>query len=179
MLRGLMDTDEETLKDLYGKKVAFQSGAIGQQMFIELCTKEGLDISKVDIVFLNNVDMAAAVGSKTVDAIVTWEPQPSLLESKGLVTILQRGGKYLKSPGCVIFGTGFIKSNRDAVLRFTKRVTGQTGKVSDHAMYRVHGVANTQVIRKCRAASKCSIALELLHSPELLAPTKHGPEHIA
>ena len=114
------DLGIKTLKDLYGKKVAFQSGAIGQQMFTELCTKEGLDISKVDIVFLNNVDMPAAVGSKTVDAIVTWEPQPSLLESKGLVTILQRGGKYLKSPGCVIFGTGFIKSNRDAVLRFTK-----------------------------------------------------------
>ncbi len=114
------DLGIKTLKDLYGKKVAFQSGAIGQQMFTELCAKEGLDISKVDIVFLNNVDMAAAVGSKTVDAIVTWEPQPSLLESKGLVTILQRGGKYLKSPGCVIFGTSFIKGNRDAVLRFTK-----------------------------------------------------------
>jgi ABC-type nitrate/sulfonate/bicarbonate transport system substrate-binding protein len=114
------DLGIKNLKDLYGKKVAFQSGAIGQQMFTELCAKEGLDISKVDIVFLNNVDMAAAVGSKSVDAIVTWEPQPSLLESKGLVTILQRGGKYLKSPGCVIFGTGFIKSNRDAVLRFTK-----------------------------------------------------------
>lgn len=114
------DLGIKTLKDLYGKKVAFQSGAIGQQMFTQLCAKEGLDISKVDIVFLNNVDMAAAVGSKSVDAIVTWEPQPSLLESKGLVTILQRGGKYLQSPGCVIFGTGFIKSNRDAVLRFTK-----------------------------------------------------------
>lgn len=114
------DLGIKTLKDLYGKKVAFQSGAIGQQMFTVLCAKEGLDISKVDIVFLNNVDMAAAVGSKSVDAIVTWEPQPSLLESKGLVTILQRGGKYLQSPGCVIFGTGFIKSNRDAVLRFTK-----------------------------------------------------------
>lgn len=110
----------KNLKDLYGKKVAFQSGAIGQQMFTELCAKEGLDMSKVDIVFLNNVDMAAAVASKTVDAIVTWEPQPSLLESKGLVTILQRGGKYLQSPGCVIFGTSYIKKNRDAVLRFTK-----------------------------------------------------------
>jgi ABC-type nitrate/sulfonate/bicarbonate transport system substrate-binding protein len=114
------DLGIKTLKDLYGKKVAFQSGAIGQQMFTELCAKEGLDMSQMEIVFLNNVDMAAAVASKTVDAIVTWEPQPSLLESKGLVAILQRGGKYLKSPGCVIFGTGFIKSNRDAVLRFTK-----------------------------------------------------------
>lgn len=114
------DLGIKNFKDLYGKKVAFQSGSIGQQMFTELCVKEGLDMSKVDTVFLNNVDMPAAVASKTVDAIVTWEPQPSLLESKGLVTILQRGGKYLKSPGCVIFGNAFIKSNRDAVLRFTK-----------------------------------------------------------
>ena len=100
--------------------MAFQSGGIGQQMFTEMCAKEGLDMSKVDIVFLNNVDMAAAVASKSVDAIITWEPQPSLLESKGLVTIVQRGGKYLQSPGCVIFGTSYIKKNRDAVLRFTK-----------------------------------------------------------
>ncbi len=64
------DLGIKTLKDLYGKKVAFQSGAIGQQMFTELCAKEGLDISKVDIVFLNNVDMAAAVASKTLDAII-------------------------------------------------------------------------------------------------------------
>jgi ABC-type nitrate/sulfonate/bicarbonate transport system substrate-binding protein len=64
--------------------------------------------------------MAAAIAAKTVDAIATWEPQPSLLEAKGLVKVLQRGGKYLKSPGCVMFGTAYIDRNRDAVQRFVK-----------------------------------------------------------
>lgn len=115
-----VDAGINSLKDLYGKKVAFQSGAIGQQMFQTMAQVEKLDASKIDIVFLNNVDMAAAIAAKSVDAIATWEPQPSLLESKGLVKILQRGGKYLQSPGCVMFGTDFIKRNRDAVARAVK-----------------------------------------------------------
>jgi ABC-type nitrate/sulfonate/bicarbonate transport system substrate-binding protein len=113
-------TGIKTLNDLYGKKVAFQSGAIGQQMFLTMSSVEKIDVSKIDIVFLNNVDMASAVASKSVDAIVTWEPQPSLLEAKGLVEILQRGGKYLQSPGNVVFSTNYIKKNREAVLRFVK-----------------------------------------------------------
>lgn len=115
-----VDAGINTLRDLYGKKVGFQSGAIGQQMFQTMAQIEKLDTSKIDIVFLNNVDMAAAVAARSVDAIVTWEPQPSLLESKGLVKVLQRGGKYLQSPGCVMFGTEYIKRNRDAVARFVK-----------------------------------------------------------
>jgi ABC-type nitrate/sulfonate/bicarbonate transport system substrate-binding protein len=114
------DSGIKTFTDLYGKKVAFQSGAIGQQMFLTLAEAEKLDVSKMEIVFINNVDMAAAIAAKTVDAIATWEPQPSLLEAKGLVKVLQRGGKYLKSPGCVMFGTAYIDRNRDAVQRFVK-----------------------------------------------------------
>lgn len=87
------DAGINTLQDLYGKKVGFQSGAIGQQMFQTMAQVEKLDVSKINIVFLNNVDMAAAIASKSVDAIATWEPQPSLLEAKGLVKILTRGGK--------------------------------------------------------------------------------------
>ncbi len=114
------DAGINTLQDLYGKKVGFQSGAIGQQMFQTMAQVEKLDVSKINIVFLNNVDMAAAIASKSVDAIATWEPQPSLLEAKGLVKILTRGGKYLQSPGCVIFGTDYIKKNHEAVTRFVK-----------------------------------------------------------
>jgi NitT/TauT family transport system substrate-binding protein len=114
------DAGINTLRDLYGKKVAFQSGAIGQQMFLTLADAERLDVSKMEIVFLNNVDMAAAVAAKSVDAIATWEPQPSLLEARGLVKILKRGGKYLQSPGCVIFGTAYTRKSPEVVSRFVK-----------------------------------------------------------
>ena len=112
------DSGIATLKDLYGKKVGFQSGAIGQQMFQTMCQVEKLDTSKIDTAFVNTVDMAAAVAAKSLDAIAAWEPMPSLLEAKGLVKILQRGGKYLQSPGCVIFGTEYMKRNHDVVSRF-------------------------------------------------------------
>ena len=45
---------------------------------------------------------------------------PSLLEAKGLVRVIQRSGKYLKGPGCVMFGTEYIKKNPDVVRRFVK-----------------------------------------------------------
>jgi ABC-type nitrate/sulfonate/bicarbonate transport system substrate-binding protein len=114
------DSGINALQDLAGKKVAFQSGSIGQQMFLTLAETEKLDLSKIETVFINNVDMPAAIAAKQVDAIATWEPQPSLLEAKGLVKILARGGKYLQSPGCVMFGNSYIEKNRDAVHRFVK-----------------------------------------------------------
>lgn len=114
------DSGIKTLPDLYGKKVGVQSGAIGQQMLNTMAEIEKLDMSKIDVVPLNNVDMPAAVGAKMVDAIVTWEPYPSLLEAKGLVRVIQRGGKYLQSPGAVMFGTSFIEKNHDVVFRVVK-----------------------------------------------------------
>ncbi len=114
------DSGIKTLPDLYGKKVGVQSGAIGQQMLNTMAEIEKLDMSKIDVVPLNNVDMPAAVGAKMVDAIITWEPYPSLLEAKGLVRVIQRGGKYLQSPGAVMFGTSFIEKNRDVVFRLVK-----------------------------------------------------------
>lgn len=114
------DSGINALKDLAGKKVAFQSGSIGQQMFLTLAEAEKLDLSKIETVFINNVDMAAAIAAKSVDAIATWEPGPSLLEAKGLVKILARGGNYLKSPGGVMFGNSYIEKNREVVQRFVK-----------------------------------------------------------
>lgn len=115
------DSGIKTFKDLYGKKVGFQSGTIGQQMFLLMGEAEKLDVSKIDGVFLNNVDMAAAIASKSVDAIVTWEPLPSLLVAKGAVDVIQRGGKYLQAPGVIVFGNDYIKKNHNTVLKF---VTG-------------------------------------------------------
>jgi ABC-type nitrate/sulfonate/bicarbonate transport system substrate-binding protein len=36
------------------------------------------------------------------------------------VRVIQPGGKYLKSPGCVMFATEYIKKNPDVVRRFVK-----------------------------------------------------------
>jgi ABC-type nitrate/sulfonate/bicarbonate transport system substrate-binding protein len=115
-----IDSGIKTLPDLYGKKVGVQSGAIGQQMLNTMAEIEKLDMSKIDVVPLNNVDMPAAVGAKMVDAIITWEPYPSLLEAKGLVRVIQRGGKYLQSPGAVMFGTSFIEKSHAVVFRLVK-----------------------------------------------------------
>ncbi len=114
------DSGINSVRDLYGKKVGVQTGTIGHQMFINMCDVEGLDVSKIDVMPLKNVDMPAAIASKSVDAIVTWEPNPTILQEKGLVKIIQRGGKYQKSYGCVFLGMDFMKENPDTTFKFVK-----------------------------------------------------------
>lgn len=114
------DSGISTITDLYGKKLAVQTGTIGAQMWGNMVKVEKLDASKVDVKNVRNLDQPAAIASRAVDAIITWEPNPTALEEKGLVKVIQRAGKYQRSYGAVIFGNKFINDNPDTVERFVK-----------------------------------------------------------
>jgi ABC-type nitrate/sulfonate/bicarbonate transport system substrate-binding protein len=110
----------EKLTDLYGKRLAVQSGTIGAQMWGNLVKAEKLDTSKIDVKNIRNLDLTAAVASDSIDALITWEPNPTILEERGLVKVIQRAGKYQQSYGAVIFGNKFIAANPDTVRKFVK-----------------------------------------------------------
>jgi ABC-type nitrate/sulfonate/bicarbonate transport system substrate-binding protein len=112
------DSGINSLSDLYGKKLAVQTGTIGAQMWGNLVKTEKLDASKIDVKNIRNLDLTAAIASGSVDALITWEPNPTILEDRGLVKVIQRAGKYQKSYGAVIFGNKFIADNPDTVRRF-------------------------------------------------------------
>ncbi len=114
------DSGINKITDLYGKKLAVQTGTIGAQMWGNMVKVEKLDASKIEVKNIRNLDLPAAIASKSVDALITWEPNPTVLEEKGLVKVVQRAGKYQKSYGAVIFGNKFIEENPDTVRRFVK-----------------------------------------------------------
>ena len=114
------DSGIEKITDLYGKRLAVQTGTIGAQMWGNMVKAEGLDASKIDVKNIRNLDLPAAIASNSVDALITWEPNPTVLEERGLVKVIQRAGKYQKSYGAVIFGNKFIEENPDTVRRFVK-----------------------------------------------------------
>lgn len=114
------DSGINSLTDLYGKKLAVQTGTIAAQMWGNLVKVEKLDASKVDVKNIRNLDLVAAVASDSIDALITWEPNPTILEDRGLVKVIQRAGKYQKSYGAVIFGNKFIAENPDTVRHFVK-----------------------------------------------------------
>jgi NitT/TauT family transport system substrate-binding protein len=58
-----------TLRDLYGKKVAFTSGDAQSQLFPALMSTNGLDVSKVNIVYLAPEAKTSALIVGTVDAM--------------------------------------------------------------------------------------------------------------
>lgn len=114
------DSGIDKITDLYGKRLAVQTGTIGAQMWGNMVKAEGLDASKIDVKNIRNLDLPSAIAAKSVDALITWEPNPTVLEERGLVKVIQRAGKYQKSYGAVIFGNKFIEENPDTVRRFVK-----------------------------------------------------------
>lgn len=114
------DSGINKITDLYGKKLAVQTGTIGAQMWGNMVKAEGLDASKIDVKNIRNLDLPAALAAGSVDALITWEPNPTVLEHRGLVKVIQRAGKYQQSYGAVIFGNEFIEQNPETVRRFVK-----------------------------------------------------------
>jgi ABC-type nitrate/sulfonate/bicarbonate transport system substrate-binding protein len=114
------DSGINAITDLYGKRLAVQTGTIGAQMWSNMVKVEGLDASKIDVKNIRNLDLPAAIASRSIDALITWEPNPTVLEERGLVKVIQRAGKYQQSYGAVIFGNEFMEKNPDTVRRFVK-----------------------------------------------------------
>lgn len=108
----------QSIKDLEGKSVAVQTGTIAAQMWTNMVAAEKIDTSKIDVKNIRNLDIPASVASGAVDAIITWEPNPTTLEERGLVKVIQRAGKYQESYGAVIFGNKFISENPKTVQKF-------------------------------------------------------------
>ncbi len=64
----------KTIKDLKGKKVAFQKASIGHYLLLKALEKNGLKLSDVESVYLPPPDANVAFNQGKVDAWFIWEP---------------------------------------------------------------------------------------------------------
>ncbi|PLS01003.1 ABC transporter substrate-binding protein [Neobacillus cucumis] len=121
-----------SVKDLKGKKVAFEVGSTSHMLALTALKQGGLTEKDVEVVQMSAGDAGAAFAAGKVDAAVTWEPWLS----KGS----EANGKVLLStkdlPGIIVdtisFKKDVIKNRPDDVKAFVKAMGEAMQYWKDH-----------------------------------------------
>ncbi|MEH7548302.1 MULTISPECIES: ABC transporter substrate-binding protein [Bacillaceae] len=121
-----------SVKDLKGKKVAFEVGSTSHMLALTALKQGGLTEKDVEVVQMSAGDAGAAFAAGKVDAAVTWEPWLS----KGS----EANGKVLLStkdlPGIIVDTVSFkedvIKNRPDDVKAFVKAMGEAMQYWKDH-----------------------------------------------
>lgn len=110
----------KTPRDLKGKKVAITVGSVGHQLLYLYLKSVGLTVKDIHLVNLQPSDMKAALATRTVDAVVTWEPFISTFESDkvGIHVLDAKGIKDLVN--VTLVSGSFAREYPDIVRRILK-----------------------------------------------------------
>ncbi|MGG3570947.1 aliphatic sulfonate ABC transporter substrate-binding protein [Bacillus gobiensis] len=81
LVRG--DSAIQSIKDLKGKKVAYNQASIAQYLLNQSLSSAGLTMDDVNSVILNPPDASIAFEKGDVDAWVVWDPYLTVSEAKG------------------------------------------------------------------------------------------------
>ena len=109
----------KSVKDLKGKKVAFQKASIGHYLLVRALEKEGLKLSDVQSVFLPPPDANAAFSQGKVDAWFIWEPFATRNVQNKIGRVLIDGGNGLRDTNN-FYSTNrkFYQENPEAIKVF-------------------------------------------------------------
>jgi NitT/TauT family transport system substrate-binding protein len=119
------DSPIESLQDLKGKKLGIIAGSVQWKIFAKhILAENNLEAYKdVALVELSLGLQAQALSSGQVDAILTVEPIPTLVKSKGLGRELvdHAAAKFVANPfysGAGVLRKGFVEKNPTTTLKF-------------------------------------------------------------
>ena len=112
------DSAIQSVKDLKGKKVAFQKASIGHYLAVKAFEKEGLTINDFESVFLPPSDASAAFSQGKVDAWFIWEPFVTRTELSGTGRILLDGEKLRDTRNYYTTTRTFYEGNKEAIKVF-------------------------------------------------------------
>jgi sulfonate transport system substrate-binding protein len=96
----------KSVKDLKGKKIAFQKASIGHYLIVRALEKEGLKLSDIESVSLPPPDANVAFSQGKIDGWFIWEPFVTRNVQNGSGTVLTDGGNGLRDTN------NFISTNR-------------------------------------------------------------------
>lgn len=115
------DSPYQSVADLKGKKIAVPIGSSAHHYLILLLKQNGLTASDVSIVNLPATDHQAALETKNVDAVATWEPWSSVLENAKSGKILADSSSGVKRyVGVFLARNEFAQQYPDVTARFLK-----------------------------------------------------------
>jgi len=112
------------LPDLLGQQLGIVLGSTAHSGYYHLMGKYGLNPQDITLINLNPGDMPEALAANQVDAILTWEPTPSLIESRGLgrelLTLAETDNLY---PVLTLVNTAFAQKHPQQVEALLRGLT--------------------------------------------------------
>lgn len=113
----------QSVKDLKGKKVAFQKASIGHYLILRALEREGLKLSDIESVYLPPPDANVAFSQGRVDAWFIWEPFVTRNVQNNTGRVLTDGGNGLRDTNNFIStNRKFYEENRKVIKVFLEEV---------------------------------------------------------
>ncbi len=114
------DSPIRSPSDLVGRRLAVKKGTSTYGGLLAWAESVNLDLSEVNVTDLRPSDMADALISGAVDAIVASEPTPSVVEERGGRQLATLGGLGNNYPILLVARSEFLEAHPDAVVRFLR-----------------------------------------------------------
>lgn len=118
--------------DLTGKRLAVKKGTSTYGGLLAWADSVKLDLSKVKVTEMRPDDMADALLSGAVDAIVASEPTPSVVEQRGGRELATLGGLGNNYPILLISRSDFLAAEPEAVKAFLRAIRRAALFIQDH-----------------------------------------------
>jgi sulfonate transport system substrate-binding protein len=104
-----------SVRDLKGKKVAFNKGSDVHWFIVALLQKNGLSYRDIEPVFLAPADARAAFERKAIDAWAIWEPFLSAAEKQSNARLLADASGVASHHQFFLSARGFAQAHADVV----------------------------------------------------------------
>ncbi|MCR4741387.1 MAG: aliphatic sulfonate ABC transporter substrate-binding protein [Treponema sp.] len=124
------DNSINNINDLKGKKIATVFGSTGHNFSKKLLEKTGIGFEGVEFCNISAGDAEYALASKSVDAVVIWEPNITRLVDKGLVKILAQGEDInLRGTNGFVVREEYLAQNKDIISMILKEYENSAGQI--------------------------------------------------
>lgn len=115
------DSTIQSIKDLKGKKVAYNQASIAQYLLAKALETEGLTLDDVESVYLAPSDASIAFANGEVDAWVTWDPYMTVAQESGNI-ILTTGEGIVPLRSFFVASPDIIEKEPEVVNTFVNHV---------------------------------------------------------
>jgi sulfonate transport system substrate-binding protein len=112
----------KSVRDLKGKKVAFQKASIGHYLLVKALEKEGLKLTDVKSVYLPPPDANVAFSQGKVDAWFIWEPFVTRNVQKKIGRVLIDGSNLRDSNNFYSTSRQFYQENKEVIKVFLEEL---------------------------------------------------------
>ncbi|MBL1177235.1 aliphatic sulfonate ABC transporter substrate-binding protein [Pantanalinema sp. GBBB05] len=126
------DSRVQSIKDLKGKKIAFQKASIGHYLLVKALEREGLKLSDVESVFLTPPDANVAFSQGKVDGWFIWDPFVTRSEQSQVGRVLLDGENLRDTTNFYSTHRRFAQENPEAIKVFFQEIEKAEIWTRDH-----------------------------------------------